>query len=74
MGADVLIEGFDRAQVAQVMRWHQVDDEPAAWAALAEAERELRRVRVEQAERRRAQKEAEQSGGKTLGRAWSRNG
>jgi hypothetical protein len=48
MGQSQLLEGFDRGEVAQVMRWHAIEDERDAWESIAYCERAIRDVRFAQ--------------------------
>jgi len=61
MGAATLLEGFDRSEVAQVMRWHAVADEADTWDVLRYIEAEVREVLMEsrriEAERREQESE-----------------
>jgi len=51
MGAATLAEGFDRAEVAQVMRWHQIEDEPECWSIVAYCERAIAAANAEKREK-----------------------
>jgi len=59
MGATTLMEGFDRAEVAQVMRWHAIADEADAWDVLRYAEAEIRQTLGEQRRREAERRESE---------------
>jgi hypothetical protein len=48
MGQTHLLEGFDRGEVAQVMRWHSVADERDAWDVIAYCERAIAGARHQQ--------------------------
>jgi len=51
MGAATLAEGFDRTEVAQVMRWHGIEDESECWGIVAYCERAMAAVHAEQREK-----------------------
>jgi hypothetical protein len=48
MGQTHLLEGFDRGEVAQVMRWHAIEDERDAWDVVAYCERAIADARYQQ--------------------------
>jgi hypothetical protein len=48
MGPSHLLEGFDRGEVAQVMRWHAIEDERDAWDVVAHCERAIADARYQQ--------------------------
>jgi len=51
MSQMTLIEGFDRAEVAHVMRWHGIEDEPECWGIVAYCERAMAAQHAEQREK-----------------------